>query len=222
MEAFTEFRGRAGGLGRLWRYYPVMLCLDIPFQVLNFALLTALSDAVRGAGVPTTILSRLFCGVACGMISAGVTCPVDVCKTRILARDKAALAATATSSTPMEPEDATESLERDALAVTLIPAAVEAIEAESTVLVAERPQLVSAPLEEPSPPPLEVLAVPPPTANNKNVLVELVRIYREEGVATLFLGLRPRLLYTGLANGIRLAAYGTSRMDLMMRSLDDI
>ena len=60
------------------------------------------------------------------------------------------------------------------------------------------------------------------SSNNRNVLVELVNIYREEGVGTLFLGLRPRLLYTGLANGIRIAAYGTSRMDLMMRSLDDM
>jgi hypothetical protein len=57
---------------------------------------------------------------------------------------------------------------------------------------------------------------------NSNVFVELVKIYKEEGVGTLFLGLRQRLAYTGLANGIRIAAYGTSRMDLMMRSLDDM
>jgi hypothetical protein len=56
--------------------------------------------------------------------------------------------------------------------------------------------------------------------SNSNVLVELSNIYRSEGVGALFLGIRQRLVYTGLANGIRLAAYGTSRMDLMMRSLD--
>ena len=58
--------------------------------------------------------------------------------------------------------------------------------------------------------------------NNKSVLKEMITIYKEEGLSTLFLGLRQRLIYTGLANGIRLAAYGTSRMDLMMRSLDDL
>ena len=58
--------------------------------------------------------------------------------------------------------------------------------------------------------------------NDNNVLIELVKIAKEEGIGSLFLGIRPRLLYTGLANGIRLAAYGTSRMDLMMRSLDDL
>jgi hypothetical protein len=57
---------------------------------------------------------------------------------------------------------------------------------------------------------------------NNNVVDELFKIIKEEGVGTLFLGIKQRLLYVGLANGIRLAAYGTSRMDLMMRSLDDL
>lgn len=58
--------------------------------------------------------------------------------------------------------------------------------------------------------------------NNNNMLVELLTILKEEGPLTLFLGFQQRLVYVGLANGIRLAAYGTSRMDLMMRSLDSI
>ena len=49
-----------------------------------------------------------------------------------------------------------------------------------------------------------------------------VVIYFIIGPKTLFLGLVPRLLYTGLANGIRLSAYGTSRMDLMIKSLDTL
>jgi hypothetical protein len=57
---------------------------------------------------------------------------------------------------------------------------------------------------------------------NSNMIIELIQIAKEEGVGTLFLGFRQRLLYVGLANGIRLAAYGTSRMDLMMKSLDEI
>ena len=64
---------------------------------------------------------------------------------------------------------------------------------------------------------------PPPELNtNANVIPELIKIFKEEGWQTLFLGLKQRLIYTGLANGIRLAAYGTSRMDLMMRSFDDL
>ena len=57
---------------------------------------------------------------------------------------------------------------------------------------------------------------------NQNVLIEMKNIAQKEGVSALFLGLGQRVLYTGLANGIRFAAYGTSRMDLMMRSLDDL
>jgi hypothetical protein len=57
---------------------------------------------------------------------------------------------------------------------------------------------------------------------NSNVIQEFFRIKSEEGVGTLFLGIKQRLIYVGLANGIRLAAYGTSRMDLMMKSLDDL
>ena len=50
----------------------------------------------------------------------------------------------------------------------------------------------------------------------------MFKIIKEEGVGALFLGINQRLLYVGLANGIRLAAYGTSRVDLMMKSLDDL
>ena len=31
----------------------------------------------------------MLVGVTCGMASAAVTCPIDVCKTRIVSRDKA-------------------------------------------------------------------------------------------------------------------------------------
>jgi hypothetical protein len=63
---------------------------------------------------------------------------------------------------------------------------------------------------------------PPELNTNINVWKEMQKIVSEEGFSTLFLGLKQRLIYTGLANGIRLAAYGTSRMDLMMRSLDNL
>ena len=58
--------------------------------------------------------------------------------------------------------------------------------------------------------------------SDNNIIDELFKIIEEEGVGTLFLGIKQRLLYVGLANGIRLAAYGTSRMDLMMKNLDDL
>lgn len=61
-----------------------------------------------------------------------------------------------------------------------------------------------------------------PIKIKNNVIQEFFKIKSEEGVGTLFLGIKQRLIYVGLANGIRLAAYGTSRMDLMMRSLDDL
>ena len=58
--------------------------------------------------------------------------------------------------------------------------------------------------------------------NNANVFGEIPRILKDEGIGALFLGLQQRLLYTGLANGIRLAGYGTFKMDLMMKSLDSL
>ena len=37
--------------------------------------------------------------------------------------------------------------------------------------------------------------------DNSNVLIELPKILKAEGVGALFLGVQQRLLYTGLANG---------------------
>jgi hypothetical protein len=158
------------GILGLWRYYTVMLSLDIPFQVINFILYGILSEAVSSAGYTSSIWTRLFCGTFCGMIAAGLTCPVDVCKTRIISRDKA---------------------------------------------LQEAAYLARTDYQDSSPKMTE-------TDKNKDVLTELASIFHTEGPKALFLGLRQRLVYTGLANGIRLAAYGTSRMDLMMRSLDDL
>jgi hypothetical protein len=77
-----------GDYRALWRYFPVMLTLDIPFQTMNFILYGIVSDAVVSKGFEPSTWTRLACGVLCGMLCAGVTCPIDVCKTRIIARDK--------------------------------------------------------------------------------------------------------------------------------------
>jgi hypothetical protein len=174
--AIKEARDAENGVQNLWRYYSVMLWLDIPFQILNFILYGLVSEAVKNAGFESSILTRLFCGILCGTISAGVTCPLDVCKTRIISRDKA---------------------QQNAV--------VELVPFNSTINTTIGIQEDSAPVNK-----------------NSNVPIELITIFRDEGLGALFLGLRQRLLYTGLANGIRLAAYGTSRMDLVMRSLDDL
>lgn len=186
IEALSSAKSNdSNGWLSLWKYYPVMLTLDIPFQIINFILYGFMSDAVLSAGFETSVLTRLFCGITCGMIAAGLTCPIDVCKTRIIRRDKektlAMASAAASMSTP--PDNASIKTENDALPL------VHTVNDDNP---------------------------------NGNVIVELFKIVKEEGAATLFLGIKQRLMYTGLANGIRLAAYGTSRMDLMMRSLDEL
>ena len=269
-EAFETAKiSNPSGVWGLWKHYRVMLWLDIPFQIINFILYGLVSDAVGGAGFAPSILTRLFCGVTCGMASAAVTCPIDVCKTRIISRDKkqqqaylasvaaAAAAAGAAAATGMGAgAGAVIDVESE-----LAPAAYgggngvssggstddaalrplgalggrrrpEEENADGTVLLAmpadagadadaqltESSAVVAAPALTPAPAPPTSL----PEESNNDVVKELFKIAREEGVATLFLGIRQRLLYVGLANGIRLAAYGTSRMDLMMRSLDEL
>jgi len=195
----------SNGLLGLWKHYPVMLFLDIPFQIINFILYGVVSNAVLEAGYETSILTRLFCGITCGMIAAAATCPVDVCKTRILARDK----------------------ERQNKATTVVQLDTSAQEVQMLMINDPTAGNVATLVK-----PVDSLVKADNITNsviagNQNdndndVLIELVKIAKEEGVGSLFLGIRQRLLYTGLANGIRLAAYGTSRMDLMMRSLDDL
>ena len=62
-EAFemAKISNPKGVLG-LWKHYPVMLWLDIPFQIINFILYGVVQDAVAGAGFTQSILTRLFCG----------------------------------------------------------------------------------------------------------------------------------------------------------------
>jgi len=198
----------ANGLAGLWRYYPVMLSLDIPFQIVNFIMFGALSDAVLNAGFPSNIWTRLLCGTTCGMVAAGLTCPLDVCKTRIISRDRA------------QQERAFKAREAAAAAAALAASqateggaggAFGGVEGGASTAVAGQSE---GPAAE------EAQGQGQGEENNKSMLVELGTIYRDEGPGALFLGIRQRLAYTGLANGIRLAAYGTSRMDLMMRFLD--
>lgn len=197
-----------GNFKVLWKYFPVMMWLDIPFQVMNFILYGIISEAITQAGIEPSTLTRLVCGVASGMFCAGVTCPVDVCKTRIISRDKE------NSRRLKQMREAERVAQSDvkssttgAIPLDLSDGSVSMIAASTSVVsnISNSSTIDSSELN-----------------TNMNVPVEMLRIFKEEGGATLFLGLQPRLLYTGLANGIRLAAYGTSRMDLMMRSLDDI
>ncbi len=153
----------------LWKYYPVMLSLDIPFQIINFILFGIVNDYLQTEHIPQTIWIRLLVGIGCGTTAAFLTCPLDVGKTRILARDK----------------------ERQKK--------LEAMNEEE-----KREEATKGGLDE------------------SNMLSEIINIFQSEGLSSLFLGLRQRLVYTGLANGIRLAAYGTSRMDLMMKKLDEL
>lgn len=181
--------GYSNGVLGLWKHYLVMLSLDIPFQIINFILFGLLSNYVLSIGIETSILSRLFCGTTCGMISAGLTCPLDVCKTRIIARDRenmVLLAATSNSNSS------------SSLAFEMTNNNVN-----ETANVSLRNDDINININ-----------------TNNNIVVEMISILKTEGPSTLFLGLAQRLLYVGLANGIRLAAYGTSRVDLMMKSLD--
>jgi hypothetical protein len=212
-----------------------MLWLDIPFQIMNFVLYGIVSETVKQAGFDSSVLTRLFCGVTCGVFSAAVTCPVDVCKTRIIARDKAATAAAAAvaaaattatlSSVAVDTTVSSVTAESDVLVGSIDTKAIENInevlEIDYSGNVIDGLVLEGLP-RNPSENAVASSAPAPVTVNNSNVLVELVNIFREEGLGTLFSGIQQRLLYVGLANGIRLAAYGTSRLDLIMRSLDDI
>ena len=71
-----------------WKNYPVVLALDVPFQIVNFILYGIFNDYLKSMGVDGSVISRLFCGITCGCIAAYVTCPLDVAKTRIISREK--------------------------------------------------------------------------------------------------------------------------------------
>ena len=287
MEAIQIAQKNENGVLSLWKHYPVMLSLDIPFQILNFILFGIVSDAVLHAGYDTSVWTRLFCGITCGMVTAAITCPIDVCKTRIVSRDRESSKLEETESdveivtgTPkaVETEDSIllaqllcqeldisdtlrakrrtimeeiELFERDRLydsesTTVVLPLSAQ----EQLIKKAEMISKLIASLEQKQEgkriqmekqiqveydlklifenndkyciAPAPIKSEPELNLKNNNVVQELIKIAKDEGVGTLFLGIKQRLVYVGLANGIRLAAYGTSRMDLMMRSLDDL
>lgn len=155
-EGFVEVKKQIKEQGplSLWKFYPSLLALDIPYAVLNFALYGIFNDYISGMGIEPSVYTRLVSGAACGMIAAAITCPIDVAKTRIISRGKSS-------------EDDGEVIDQ-------------------------------------------------------NVLKEMAKILSEEGPSSLFTGITERTVYVGLSNAIRLAAYSTSRMDLMLRSFDTL
>ena len=242
-----------GNFKVLWKYFPVMMWLDIPFQVMNFILYGIISEALTQAGFAPSTLTRLVCGVASGMVCAGLTCPVDVCKTRIISRDKensrrqklqreeAAEAVGGVvvgrggglglglglASNEISPDTVPDFMvtQLNSNEVTRSEGQFDVVSSQGNSHNHATTTAVDDVVEEMGKDNNMESTTIAPTAElntNTNVPVEMLRIFKEEGLGTLFLGLQPRLLYTGLANGIRLAAYGTSRMDLMMRTLDDI
>ena len=86
--AFVDVRSQVteSGLPSLWKFYPSLLSLDIPYAIINFALYGIFNDMIASYGIEANVYTRLLSGVACGMIAAGITCPIDVAKTRIISR----------------------------------------------------------------------------------------------------------------------------------------
>ena len=198
-DAFVDVRAqiRDNGLASLWKFYPALLSLDIPYAIMNFALYGIFNDAVASQGIEANVYTRLITGVACGMIAAGVTTPIDVAKTRIISRAKSSM------------EDAREGFDRfDEEGVDVLEG-MEGVEIRGEGLVEERI------VEEDH---IEIYE----KETAQNVVEEMWSIVRDEGISSLFIGLKERVLYVGLSNGIRLAAYSTSRMDLMLRSFDTL
>ena len=162
-------------------------------------------------------------------VSAAVTCPLDVCKTRIISRDRqppaensaSVSASPALGTTPVITAVAFEQLSEgnalpnESVGGGLLLEAIKTTSLSDDVSVHTLNATTSVHQEA-----KKVLL----SSNNQssNIFVEFANILRDEGPQSLFLGFQQRLLYVGLANGIRLAAYGTSRMDLMMKSLDSI
>lgn len=241
--AINAVKESPSGFFSLYKHYSVMLWLDIPFQVMNFILLGALSDSVANAGYESTILTRLLCGVTCGMISAAVTCPIDTCKTRLIGRDPVNTGVS--SAAPSV--DTLSASSTNTMFGTSLPMATqpqpsrlagyqEGVSNSTDMLVSSSVSLLEVPEDSSQPiseqmeshrtigeAPLSTTTTTTTSSVRKtNVLEEMIQIARTEGPFTLFSGIKQRLLYTGLANGVRIAAYGTARMDLMMRSLDEL
>ena len=209
------------GIKSLWRFYNVMVSLDVPFQVINFILYGFLSDAVINSGIETNIWTRLAVGIGCGMAAAAVTCPIDVCKTRIQTSLKGAnneIDVTTTGNQMLSDIDSIAIMSNNNDDISFLNNNVDD-ENRNIGIVKERQITTNTDTINTN---NDDNNTNNNTEINQNVLIEMKNIVQKEGVSTLFLGLGQRVLYTGLANGIRFAAYGTSRMDLMMRSLDDL
>jgi hypothetical protein len=162
-------------------------------------------------------------------VSAAVTCPLDVCKTRIISRDRqppaedtvsVSIASTSVtvpiiSTVGFDPLPEGNSILHESDGAGLL------VDATKTKSLSDNDAIdllnATTPVH-----PEEGKRLPSSNKLNNNIFVEFANILRDEGPQSLFLGFQQRLLYVGLANGIRLAAYGTSRMDLMMKSLDSI
>jgi hypothetical protein len=199
-------KGSPEGFQGLWKFYRVMLSLDIPMQVINFILYGIMFDAVQKVGIEQGVLSRLGVGIACGMVAAAVTCPLDVCKTRIQTARIAENVGSQSRGSVLAPEGG-EGMESRTVNLS--------DSSENGLMGSEAQPLVTHDTSS------DQLA-DEDAGYTGNMYTELITILQTEGIGSLFLGLQQRVLYTGLANGIRFAAYGTSRMDLMMRSLDEM
>ena len=175
--AIEEIKRDEDGFNALYSNYPIVLWLDIPFQIINFVLYGLLGDYMRSIGVEASVATRLFAGITCGCVGAFITCPLDVAKTRIISRKK-------------ELSNQKKRRQLEILEIAAAPAMAFANDTNIPVEMLEvgrRDDTEWDPVDEDD--------------DNSNVLIELPKILKAEGVGALFLGVQQRLLYTGLANG---------------------
>lgn len=164
------------GIWDLWKRYPVVLQLDIPFQMINFVLYGIVSDIVSSAGYSTGILTRLGCGVTCGMIAAAITCPLDVGKTRIFSRQNTKLIDLANNNST------TTITSSSNIYNTIDINSNDEIIKEDLIIQQQTTSIINSNIND---------------ISSNNIVLEIFTIAKNEGFSTLFLGLKQRLLYTG-------------------------
>jgi hypothetical protein len=213
-----------GGVAGLWKRYTIMLQLDIPFQISNFILYDSMVNLGLENAFGSLLVGRLVVGTISGMISAAITTPLDVAKTRMVMRSKAQQTSTPVAQYALTP------------APVPVDALVKKNVSQSILLAAggsgaglddpeSEPQITQSHSLDPAihlPGGLKTSAVAPqPTSDpGNNALAEIMNIMKEDGLGALFSGVVPRVLQVGISNGIRFAGYGTTRTEIIRRAFE--
>eukprot|EP00026_Physarum_polycephalum_P011188 Phypoly_transcript_11393.p1 GENE.Phypoly_transcript_11393~~Phypoly_transcript_11393.p1 ORF type:complete len:370 (+),score=55.24 Phypoly_transcript_11393:55-1164(+) len=199
---------RRDGIRALYSGYTTTLTMNVPFQAIYFASYESLVKVIKGSDIKNdhySPLTHMVAGGGAGMISAGLTNPFDVARTRLQTQGETALLQSSSFCSHSHTHTITCTPPLNPSPLPFAPTLASSSIAPSPSSI---PHTSHTPAHTPTHTPPPHTPTPTNTHTHYRGMLDAMRtIWREEGLAGYTRGIKPRMVFHSMSAAILWSVY---------------